>query len=288
MEKHLISQSVSLMKISFTTLGSPEWDLDTVIRKGAAMGFDGVDFRGLQDTIDITLLPEFTTGLAETRRKFNDAGLAVCGISSSIRLCEPEKRGDNLEEARRTITLCQELEIPQVRVFGRGDAQQHSKEELADLGRGMMEELLELDGADRIQWLFETHDVWIKAGDCKLLLDRIPQSNFGALWDMGHTSRVGGESPQESHQAMGARVGYVHLKDAVYEPEHPEAMKDGWRYVVPGTGQLPLEEEITLLQEAGYDGWIMFEHEKRWHPQLEEPEEIFPKFIAWIRPLLIG
>ena len=64
------------------------------------------------------------------------------------------------------------------------------------------------------------------------------------------------------------------------------AERDGWRYVVPGTGQLPLEEGIALLREAGYDGWIMFEHEKRWHPELEEPEEIFPKFVAWIRPLL--
>lgn len=48
------------MRISFTTLGSPSWDLDTVIRQGAAIGFDGVDFRGLQENIEITLLAEFT------------------------------------------------------------------------------------------------------------------------------------------------------------------------------------------------------------------------------------
>lgn len=63
-------------------------------------------------------------------------------------------------------------------------------------------------------------------------------------------------------------------------------MKDGWRYVPPGAGQLPLEEAIALLKGHGYDGWIMFEHEKRWHRELESPEEIFPIFSAWVRPLL--
>ncbi|MCZ6635694.1 MAG: hypothetical protein O7G87_20035 [bacterium] len=57
------------MKPSFTTLGSPGWSLDEVCQKGSAAGFEGVDFRGLQDNIDITTTPEFTTQLGETKRK---------------------------------------------------------------------------------------------------------------------------------------------------------------------------------------------------------------------------
>ena len=45
------------MKISFSTLGCPNWDLDTICQKGHAYGFDGVDFRGYLDTLDITKLP---------------------------------------------------------------------------------------------------------------------------------------------------------------------------------------------------------------------------------------
>jgi fatty-acyl-CoA synthase len=63
-------------------------------------------------------------------------------------------------------------------------------------------------------------------------------------------------------------------------------MEDGWHYVAPGTGELPLDESIKILKEAGYDGWLLFEHEKRWHPNLPEPEEIFPQFMRWIQPLL--
>jgi len=119
-----------------------------------------------------------------------------------------------------------------------------------------------------------------------LLLEGIPDPAFGALWDMGHTWRVGGEPPEISFEAIGARVGYTHVKDAVYDPASPRSMDDGWRYVAPGTGELPLGESIQLLKTSGYDGWLLFEHEKRWHSELPEPEEIFPQFVRWIKPII--
>jgi sugar phosphate isomerase/epimerase len=45
-------------------------------------------------------------------------------------------------------------------------------------------------------------------------------------------------------------------------------------------------EAIRVLKEHGYNGWIVFEHEKRWHPELPEPEEILPQFVEWVKPLI--
>jgi len=132
-------------------------------------------------------------------------------------------------------------------------------------------------------WDLETICHWIRATDCRLLLDSIPDSAFGALWNMGHTWRVGHEEPADSWAAIGSRVGYTHVKDAVYDPDSALAMPDGWHYVAPGTGELPLADSLSLLQASGYNGWLLFEHEKRWHPNLPEPEVIFPQFVSWIR-----
>lgn len=274
------------MKLSTTTLGCPAWSLDEIIKNCSEYGLAGIDFRGVQDVLDVTQLPEFTSGVNETKRKLVDAGLQVSGISSSIRVCVSEKLQDNIEEAKRTIAAVKALDCTQIRVFGAGDSAAHSKEQLADIGRDTIEKILQLDGARDIKWVFETHDEWIKAVDCKLLLDRIPDPAFGVLWDMGHTARVGGETPAETYAAVGSRTFYTHVKDAVFDETHARAMKDGWRYVPPGTGQLPLAEAIALLKENNYDGWIMFEHEKRWHDELEEPEVIFPQFVGWARPLI--
>ena len=274
------------MKLSTTTLGCPAWSLDEIIKNCSEYGLAGIDFRGVQDVLDVTELPEFTSGVNETKRKLVDAGLQVSGISSSIRVCVSEKLQDNIEEAKRTIAAVKALDCTQIRVFGAGDSAVHSKEQLADIGRDTIERILQLDGARDIKWVFETHDEWIKAVDCKLLLDRIPDPAFGVLWDMGHTARVGGETPAETYAAVGPRTFYTHVKDAVFDETHARAMKDGWRYVPPGTGQLPLAEAIALLKENNYDGWIMFEHEKRWHDELEDPEVIFPQFVGWARPLI--
>ena len=273
------------MKIGVTTLGCPGWDLDTICRRGQEYGFDGVDFRGLKESLDITVLPEFTERLAKTKAKLADAGLSVGGISTSIRICEKDWWEQNLEEARQTIPLALELGVAAVRVFGMGDVEAHSREELADMGQRTMEAILGLQGARQLRWLVETHDIWTSSADCKLLLDRIPDPAFGILWDIGHTPRVSKEAPAETLRVLGDRIHYLHIKDAVYDTSHPQTMKDGWRYVLPGTGQLPLVEALGLLRERGYDGWLIFEHEKRWHPELPEPEEAFPKFATWIRSL---
>lgn len=274
------------MKISFMTLGCPNWDLDTICARGREYGYDGVDFRGYLDCMDLSQRPEFTTHAAATLRQLQSAGLDVSAISSSITVCAGERLENNLEEARRTIAVAHAMQSGVVRIFGGGDLQVHTRAELAAVGRACIEDILALDGASDLKWVFETHDLWIQSQDCRLLLDGIPNPAFGALWDIGHTSRVGGETPQQTYAVLGARVGYTHIKDAIYDPQHPLAMEDGWRYVFPGTGQLPLAEAILLLRRSGYTGWLQFEHEKRWHPELPEPEAIFPVFAQWIRQVL--
>ena len=271
------------MKLAFMTLGCPDWNLDTMCARGREYGFDGVDFRGYLDTLDVTLRSEFTSGVAATRRMLAEAGLEVSAISSSINVCVPANLDASLDEARRTIAVAHDLGAAIVRIFGGGDLNTYSRAELARIGCDVIERILALDGAADLHWLFETHDLWIRAQDCRLLLDAIPNPAFGALWDMGHTYRVGGEAPAETFAALGGRVGYTHIKDAVYAPGHPEAMEDGWRYVLPGAGQLPLAESIAILRASGYDGWLQFEHEKRWHPRLSEPEVAFPAFVKWAR-----
>ena len=63
-------------------------------------------------------------------------------------------------------------------------------------------------------------------------------------------------------------------------------MKDDWRYVRSGMGQLPLTAAMDLLKQNSYNGWIMFEHEKCWRSEREAPAEIFPVPTAWARQVI--
>lgn len=274
------------MKLSVLTLGCPTWDLPTILARCKEYGFAGIDFRGLQEQLDITQLPAFTSELAATHRQIVASGLEVSGISTSINVCDAEGFARHLEEAKRTIPVALGLGAKNIRVFGGGPVDKFGHEHAAVAGRKCLEAILQLDQADQLHWNFETHDHWVRAADCRHLLQTVTHPAFGALWDIGHTSRVGNETPEQTMQALGHRIYYTHIKDASFDPKHPQAMGDGWRYVLPGTGELPLAHGLKLLRDQGYKGWMVFEHEKRWHGELAEPEVAFPAFIQWANRLL--
>ena len=274
------------MKLSFTTLGCPKWDLPTIVARAKEYGFDAVDFRGLGEKLDVTLLREFSTRVDATARMFRDAGLQVSGISSSIRLCDPDQCTANVEEAQRTIPAVKALGSQFVRVYGGGSIDRHGREGAVKIARECMGRILALPGASDVQWLLETHDNWIASHDCLMLLNAIAAPNVGLVWDIAHSPRFCGESVDTAFSEIGSKVRNTHLKDCRHEPDHPQASPDGWRYVTPGTGDIQLRRAVQLLRKAGYDGYLTFEHEKRWHPELAEPELIFPAFVQWARQVL--
>lgn len=122
------------MKIGFMTLGCPNWDLDTICKRGSEYGFEGVDFRGYLGEIDITRLPESTSEVSKTYNQLRDAGLEVCGISTSLNVCVPEDRKKNLEDAKRTIDVARVFDGLNIRVFGGGELGKYTLEELAEIG----------------------------------------------------------------------------------------------------------------------------------------------------------
>ena len=274
------------IKISATTLGCPGWDLDTVLDRYVEYGFDAVDFRGLNGVIDITTLPEFTSGLPDTRMKIEDHGLVTTAVNTSISICVPEKLDQNLEEARRNIEVAVGLNASDIRVFGNGNIKEKSREELVKIAADTMHRIMDLDGATQLQWAFETHDHWSSGVLTKTILDAVDLENFGALWDVGHTPRLSDESPQETFDILKGRIFNTHFKDAIYDPSHPQAMKDGWRYTFLGEGEVPLVEAVKILKDNGYEGCLTLEHEKHWHPELAEPEEAFPQAADWFRKQL--
>jgi hypothetical protein len=42
--------------------------------------------------------------------------------------------------------------------------------------------------------------------------------------------------------------------------------------VLTGTGEVPVRRQIETLAKSGYAGFYSFEWEKRWHPDIAEPE----------------
>jgi hypothetical protein len=46
-----------------------------------------------------------------------------------------------------------------------------------------------------------------------------------------------------------------------------------------GAGEVPVREMLGLLAAGGYPHWISVEWEKRWHPEIEDPEVALPQHL---------
>jgi glucosamine-6-phosphate deaminase len=49
-----------------------------------------------------------------------------------------------------------------------------------------------------------------------------------------------------------------------------------------GQGDFEAESVLHQLRLFGYQGFVSFEWEKRWHPEIEEPEVALPHFLSWV------
>ena len=108
------------MKLAFTTLGCPNWTLQEIVENASRMGFDGIEFRGVQDEMDISRLPEFTVDLEKTKKLLSDHKIAVAGIAISAKFAvvDPEEKRKHFDETRRNLRLAARLDTRVVRVFG--------------------------------------------------------------------------------------------------------------------------------------------------------------------------
>ena len=55
---------------------------------------------------------------------------------------------------------------------------------------------------------------------------------------------------------------------------------------LPGTGEVDLQRALRILHEGGYRGYLSFEWEKKWEPDLAEPEIAFPHYAKFVAKLM--
>lgn len=280
------------MKLSFTTLGCPRWDLETIVAKAVEYGFNGVDFRGLGDTMNVYETAPFTSGLAETRSRFEAAGLAVTCFSSSITLVSKERAEANREELERYAELCVRFGTKYIRAFGGkikgadGDAglAESARAEALEIAAEQIKTMEPILRQAGVRLLVETHDDWTRCEDVLALLQGTSPDTVGVLWDVHHPYRTVGEEPEHTWRTLGDRIAYTHWKDSL--PDAQDRSKFTYRFM--GEGDLPFKRIDAVLHAGGYDGWYTLEWEKRWHPDLAEPELAFPQYVRFMRELESG
>jgi sugar phosphate isomerase/epimerase len=270
------------MRISFSTLACPTWNVNQVIDAAVQYGFDGIELRFIENDDRLWERPEFKgSGLAATKRRLGDAGLRISCVDTSCFFHHPDaqKRQASLEMGQSMIQLAAELGAPSIRVFGdrvQPGATRAATMEWVAKGVGT---LGEYGRSHKVETWLETHGDFARTADTVQILQAAATQNAGAIWDPLNSFSEFGEDPGAGIATLGARLRHTHIKDA-------RKGTTPWEPVLTGTGDFPATRVVQLLREHDFKGFISFEWEKRWHPQIAEPEVALPQFMRWIRNAL--
>jgi sugar phosphate isomerase/epimerase len=184
------------------------------------------------------------------------------------------------EEIKSYAPLCEIFRTPFIRVFG-GKIGNTSWPEAIDTAAENFKNMAAIAEDHNVKILLETHDDWLDSDKLKLLMEKVDSNSTGILWDTHHPYRLIGEGISKTWQTIGKWIKYTHWKDSFIDPN----TKRGHQICLVGDGDIPLKEIYSVLRDGNYTGYFTLEWEKKWNPEIEEPEVAFPKYVKVMREL---
>ncbi|HEY0121451.1 MAG TPA: sugar phosphate isomerase/epimerase [Rhizobium sp.] len=248
------------MPLAFSTLGCAELELDEALALAANHGLDAIEIRALGGMIDLSayFTERFGTpaGLA---RALDRSPVAVCALNTSLRLVGPTPEAK--EAFLRYLPWAEAAGIKSLRVFDGGTTGDDGELAEALSTLDWWRETARREGfASEI--VVETHDFLVKPDALGRFLEAAP--DCALIWDTHHTWRKGGQGPAETWKQVRHNTRHLHVKDSVSKPSE----KLPYSYVLPGTGEFPMAELLSVLAADRYDGVMSLEWERLWHTQL--------------------
>jgi sugar phosphate isomerase/epimerase len=265
------------MRIAYSSLACPQWTIEEAIEAAERYGYEAIEWRLADGEIITTATPE------PVRRRLRAVpaahGISIACLDTSCRMVQPtaQKRIQVIEEARQMIDLAAELGTPFIRVFGGALPEGSSRAEIIEPTAEVLRTIGTYAAEHTVTVTIETHDAWSHSTDVLQLLEAVASPTVKVLWDIHHTYRMG-EAPTQSVAMLGSAIAYVHAKDG-----RPNQTAEGWELCLINEGIVPLREACSALKQNGYDGYLSLEWEKKWHPEIAEPEIALPQALPWLR-----
>lgn len=269
------------MKLAFSTLGCPDWDLQQIVAVAQSWRYEGIELRALGGSLNLLSRAEFTVGqISETRAYLADHGIQISCVDTSCAFHSPHatERANQVKIALAHADLAARLGAPLIRVFPDkiqpGAEREETRDWIASCLRAVAERM-----PDGVNVGLETHGDFARAECASEIVTLANHAKVKLIWDVAN-SVAAGDVIQHAARVVQPHLAHVHLRDA-----KPVSGSEHWLPVLAGRGCVSFADAVAAVTELNYDGFVSFEWEKYWHPEIEEPEVALPDFIKAIRGL---
>jgi len=277
------------MKLAFSSVGCPAWDLATMVEKAKEYGYAGIELRGLAGQLHLPLAPQLASNPAKIARLMRETGVELVCLSTSacFHMRDRKEVAENQAQVREYVELAGKLQCPFVRVFGaeipplRFKLLGYERREavLARIARALVA-LAPHAAAHRVTILIENSGDFCDSAAMWYLVDAVSSPAVKCCWNP-LAARTRNERPTTSIPRLGVKIGLVHLSDGKFTTD---GSFEG--HALPGQGDVEIPRLVQLLKGIGYGGYLCFDWPKLWNASLADADKAFPAAAAYLQPLI--
>ncbi len=251
------------MKLSFSTRGWLDLSWEELMATAKDMGFTGIEIYNLhkQSQLNDRGGAFHQYNIAATVRQLRDQNVSIPCFDTS---CDLSQEADCTQTLISLMETARNAQVPYVVACALQD-----KEEIV---RANLAKLLKVAESLGVTLLLKTSGIYANTGRLRNMMDCFACDYLAALWDVHHTYRDFGESPDATIKNLGSYVRHVHLRDS----------DDMGAYQLIGEGTIPIDDVVRALSSVNYDGFISLEWKPEWLQELQDREVIFPYFVNFM------
>lgn len=266
------------MKIGFSSLVCPDWDLETVAARAAEYGYDGVELPGAGGESAVPQAARLADDPGSVRALFAGADIELVCLVSGPPLVggKGSQVNRNCAVLEENIELASKVGCPFVRVSV-GEARKGSLRE-AMLARvaGELTKVALQAAERRVTVLLENSRGFPTSADLWYLCDSVSHPAIRVCWNPC-TAMTALERPTVSIPRLGTKIGMLRVCDGEFDER---GNMDGCR--IPGTGSVELGRSIELLKGIMYQDYLMFGCPGPESGSLGKAEEVLPQVRSYL------
>jgi len=268
-----------VIKIGFSSLVCPGWDLETIVSQASALGFGGFELRGLQGDLNLPMIAALARHPDHVRTMCREHTVELVALGCSATLTA--RRPRELAEQKATITefveLAARLGCPNVRVYLDKIPGGEDRYRCLPRAIGAIRSMTGLLSRTGVTLLIENGGDFPGSADLWFVVDGVGHPMVRSAWNQC-TAFGAGERATTSIPRLATKLGLVHLCDATFDDYG--VLQE---YTNLGDGHTEIERQIEFLKGLVYTGYVMFEWPKLWVNTLPSATDVLPGVSAYLR-----
>jgi sugar phosphate isomerase/epimerase len=252
------------MKLALSSSAYPELNLDQLIERAKALGYDGVEIAGRYGRLDAGGAALRGAAPAAVREKFAAAGITLASLDTRLPFGHANRRALHgaVDAVRGALRLAAACACGTVVVRGGPPPAWSLKTRALELAAAALRELAEDAAALGVTLAIENADCLAASQDVWFVRDAVDSPALRICLNPLNAC-IAGDPPSVSIKRLGGALHLLHLADA--------ELDDQRRLVRPvelGCGAINLERLIDLLKGVVFRGWLSVCYEPQ--PEMDD------------------